>query len=289
VRDEMNSITAKRQLAERRSSVLMRLRLAVDTFAKAEHGYRKTLAGAPNASIDLKRAYATMTRLGSELSESIEAAKGYSQDENSWRLRDAADLDRPVCGCGCGVSLTLKSSGRVRIYASASCRMRALRRRRSGLPEATPRLKPGGRAKLLTRLGRRDYWLPGGGMSRLQADVLNPFWRWWMGDPSDHKQPPIPFSLDNLTMRHKALLAAEDPVELKIFLAVTAGRSQLSARTHLLYMRRTHGTVDVDSRCGRRWLASSVAMSADINTVDCVHCRGVLMRIARGVDLDQLS
>jgi hypothetical protein len=285
----MNSITAKRQLAERRSSALMRLRRAVDTFAKAEDGYRKALAWAPNSSVELKRAYATMTTIGSELSDAIEAAKGYSPDENGWRLRDAEHLDRPVCSCGCGIPLTLKSSGRVREYASASCRMRALRRRRSGLPEATPRLKPGGRAKLQTRLGQRAYWLPGGARSGLRADVLTPFWRWWLGGQSDHTPPPIPFSLDYLTNRHKTLLAAEDPAELKIFLAVSAGRSQHSARTHLLYMRRTHSIVYVDSRCGRRWRASTVALSDDINTIDCFHCRGGLMRIAGGFEGDHLS
>ncbi len=62
--------------------------------------------------------------------------------------------------------MTLKSSGRVREYASASCRMRVLRRRRSGLPEATPRLKSGGRAKLITRLGRRESWRTDGDRTR---------------------------------------------------------------------------------------------------------------------------
>ena len=267
----------------------MRLRRAVDTFAKAEDEYRNALDWAPNSSVKLKRAYATMTRLGSELGDAIEAAKGYSLDENGWRLRDADHLDRPVCSCGCGVPLTLKSSGRVREYASASCRMSALRRRRSGLPEATPRLKPGGRAKLITRLGRRDYWLPGGASPGLQADVLKPFWRWWLGDHGDQTPPTIPFTLDFLTKRYKALLVAEAPAELKKFLAVSAGRSQHSMRTHLLYMQRTHGTVYADSRCGRRWRASTVAMSADINTINCIHCRGVLMRIERGLDLDQLT
>jgi hypothetical protein len=285
----MNSITARRQVAELRSSALVRLRRAVDNFAKAEDEYRNVLAWAPNSSAELKRAYATMTRLGSELGDAIEAANGYSLDENGWRLRDADHLDRPVCSCGCGVALTLKSSGRVREYASASCRMRALRRRRSGLPEATPRLKPGGRAKLVTRLGRRDYWLPSGARSALQADVLNPFWRWLLGDHRDQTPPPVPFTLDFLTKRYKALLAAEDPAELKKFVAVSAGRSQYSVRIHLLYMRRTHGTIYVDSRCGRRWRANVVAMSADINTINCIHCRGVLLRIERGLDLDRTS
>ncbi len=285
----MNSITAKRQLAEQRSSALMRLRRAVDTFAKAEDAYRSALAWAPNSSVRLKRAYATMTSRGSELGDAIEAAKGYSLDENGWRLRDADHLDRPVCSCGCGVPLTLKSSGRVREYARASCRMRALRRRRSGLPEATPRLKSGGRAKLITRLGRREYWLLDGARSGLQADVLNPFWHWWLGDHGDQTPPPVPFTLDFLTNRHKALLATEDPAGLKKFLAVSAGRSQHSVRTHLLYMRRTRGTIYVDSRCGRRWRASTVAMSADINTINCFHCRGVLMQIERGLELDQVS
>lgn len=285
----MNSITARRQLAERRSFALMRLRRAVDSFSNAEDEYRNALAWAPNSSVELKRAYATMTTLGSELGEAIDAAKGYSLDENGWRLRDADRLDRPVCSCGCGVALTLKSSGRAREYASASCRMRALRRRRSGLPEATPRLKPGGRTKLVTRLGRSDYWLPSGARSRLQADVLNPFWRWLLGDHRDQTPPPISFTLSFLTKRHKALLAAEDPAELKKFLAVSAGRSQHLGRIHLLYIRRTHGTVYVDSRCGRRWRASTVTISADINTINCIHCRGVLTRIEGGLDLDRVS
>jgi hypothetical protein len=261
----MNPITARRQVAEGRSSALMRLQRAVDTFAKAEDEYRDALAWAPNSSVVLKRAYLTMTRLGSELGEAIEAANGYSLDENGWRLREADRLDRPVCRCGCGVVLTLKSSGRFRDYATASCRMRALRRRRSGLPEATPRLKSGGRANLITRLGRREYWLPGGARSGLQADVLNPFWRWLLGDHVDQAPPPLAFTLDFLTKRHRALLAAEDSAQLNNFVAVSAGRSKYSARTHLLYVRRTHGTVRVDSPCGRRWRARPGAVSAANN------------------------
>lgn len=285
----MKSITARRQLAEERSSALIRVRRAVDAFAKAEGEYRTALAWAPNSSVELKRAYATMTRLGSDLGDAIGATKGYSLDEDGWRLRNADHLVRPVCCCGCGVPLALKSSGRVREYANASCRMRALRRRRAGLPEATPRIKSGGRAKLTTRLGRREYWLPSGASSGLQVDVLNPFWHWWLGDHGDQKPPPVPFTLDFLTNRHKALLATEDPAGLKKFLAVSAGRSQHSVRTHLLYMRRARGTVYVDSRCGRRWRASTVAMFGDINTINCFHCRGVLMQIERSLDLDQVS
>src|SRR5258706_14171058 len=130
----MNSPTVRRQLAEHRSSALMRLRRPVDTFAKAEDEYRNALDWAPNSSVKLKRAYATMTRLGSELGDAIEAAKGYSLDENGWRLRDADHLDRPVCSCGCGVPLTLKSSGRGLANARCSLCMRVPRLRRSWLP-----------------------------------------------------------------------------------------------------------------------------------------------------------
>jgi hypothetical protein len=81
-----------------------------------------------------------------------------------YRLLVIADLTAPVeklpyptlCACGCGRGIRFKTRGRLPRFALPSCRTRAHRRRRVGLPEFAPKVQPGGRLALAERL---DEWM----------------------------------------------------------------------------------------------------------------------------------
>jgi hypothetical protein len=267
------------QLAERRSFALTRRNSAVDRFAKAEATYEGVLASGHNASLELKRAYSALVAAALELRESIQATRAYSTDVEGWRLRQLDHLDRPLCSCGCGASLSLLGRGRPRKFAKPSCRMRAKRRRDAHIPEATPRLKPGGRANLESRVRDMESWASISRRSRFQSEVMAPFWVWCLGSSGRTTMLPLPISLDFLTQRYRDRLAIEDPNELESFISVSAGRSPRSVRTHLVYLERRGNRVQAESGCGRTWSNSDVTTS-DIDSIDCILCRDVVIRAA---------
>jgi hypothetical protein len=109
--------------------------------------------------------------------------------------------------------------------------------------------------------------------------VLEPFWRWWMGDRTESRQfPTLPFSLEDLTERHRAMLAA-DLIELERFVSILVGKSRRSERHHVLYVRRVRGEVRAESGCGRLWPLGPLDTVEDVNDVDCALCRDQLFRI----------
>ncbi len=269
------------QLAERRSSALLRREAAIKAFTKAEDTYRNALTRCDNWSLDLKRTYSALAAATIELRQSIQAANPYSKDIDSWRLQLVANIERPVCSCGCGAPLPLLGRGRPREFATASCRMRAMRRRLTNVPKATPRLKSGGRTSLEVRLRDPRHWEPARQPSRFQSEVLAPFWDWWLGDSGKPRWLPLPTTLDRLTQTFRARLAVEDPDDLKSFISISAGRSVRSARTHLLFVERRRNRIQTESGCGRTWTRTAVATVSDIDRIDCVLCRERVIRMSR--------
>lgn len=82
------------------------------------------------------------------------------QAQKRQRLPAIADLTTPLknlpaprlCACGCGRGLMFNRRGRLPRFALPSCRKRAHRRRRVGLPEFAPKVLLGGRIGLVERL-----------------------------------------------------------------------------------------------------------------------------------------
>ena len=229
----------------------------------------------------LKRRYAALVETADGLRLSIEAAKRYRSTEvEGWRLLRIAELDRPICCCGCGTPLAIRTKGRPPRFAGVACRMRAMRRRSAGLPEATPRLSPGGRADLRSRLRNLGRWRTGRserqdhpGSSRFQSEMLSPFWKWWEPGMGRVTKPSLPISLGRFTAMYSDRLAREDPVELQRFISISAGRSPRSDRTHLLFIRVGRIGVEAQTGCGRTWMSDTLAMSDDVDSIDCAICR----------------
>jgi hypothetical protein len=269
------------EFAQKRSSALVRREAAVKALTKTEDTYRSALTRCDNQSLELKRAYAALVAAAVELRQSIQAASSYAEDVDSWRLGFVANIERPVCSCGCGAPLPLFGRGRPREFATASCRMRAMRRRLSNLPKATPRLRSGGRMTLEVRLRDPWHWEPARQPSRFQSEVLAQFWAWWLGDSRKPQWLPLPTTLDRLTETFRARLAVEDPDDLKSFISMSAGRSVRSARTHLLFVERRRNRIQTESGCGRTWTGAAVATVSDIDRIDCVLCRERVIRMSR--------
>src|SRR5439155_1134731 len=160
------------------------------------------------------------------------------------------------------------------------CRMRAMRRRLVNVPMATPRLRSGGRTNLEVRLRDPQHWEPAIQPSRLQSEVLAPFWNWWLGDSGRPQWLPLPTTLDRLTQRYIARLAAEDPDQMKSFISMAAGRTFRSARTHLLFVVRRRRRIRAESGCGRTWNRTALAMVPDIDKIDCLLCRERVIRMS---------
>jgi len=259
----------------------VRREAAVKTFTKAEDAYRTMLVRCDNWNLELKRTYAALVAAAVELRQSIQAANWYSEDVDSWRLQSLANIERPLCSCGCGAPLSLLGRGRPREYAKASCRMRTMRRRLANVPKATPRLRSGGRTNLEVRLRNPQNWQPTRQSSRFQSEVLAAFWTWWLGDLRKPQPLPLPTTLDRLTQRYRARLAAEDPEDLKSFISISAGRSARSARTHVLFVDRARNRIQAESGCGRTWTGAAVTMALDIDTIDCLLCRKRVIWMSR--------